>query len=216
MSAPPQQQEMSVAEAGLLAQDLFDRHEFAQAIDICNQIVAHDNSAARPYAIFYRACVVEGNWPKAVEAALMTLSTRPKYEAGRLLGETLNLLHALEHQAGRPEAAKRWLDLETFPITLELSAFLDQGQDRVFCDELFDEVTQSPLLQATTDPQSRGWIVADILNREGCGPKVRALEPVFRELIERTRGTVAGLYHQFQHAVFKTYPAEATNFVGPA
>lgn len=125
--------------------------------------------------------------------------------AGRLFGETINLLHALEHEAGDSVAAKSWLDLAKFPLQFKLSDFYD-GDVREFCDAIFDEVMRSPLLKVTTDPQSRGWVVGDRLNDPGCGPRVKELEDVFARLVDHCQDDFKALMHDFHHPMFGKFP----------
>ncbi len=131
-------------------------------------------------------------------------------DAARMVGECINLLHALEHQAGRPEQARRWLDLTTFPHAVHASDVLPDGRFLEFCDALYDEVMASPRLKESTDPQSRAWIVADDINRDGCGPRVKELEGIFDGLLARHRNLFECLDHDFVHDIFKTFPERHT------
>ncbi len=132
----------------------------------------------------------------------VTLAGMP---AKYIVGNTINLLHALEHEAGNPDAAKRWLDLETFPIALHARDVI--GDDYLgFLDGLYDEVISSPKLEAFQDMQSRNWNVADKLNEDEYGSAIARLEDVFSGVLRQHRPIFERQAIHFVQENFEAFP----------
>ncbi len=123
------------------------------------------------------------DYEKARRHYRMVLQSGPKaiYDAG----QAMNLLHALEHQSGHPEQARKWIDLETFPLQFHTSASAAGDNDPTFNDRLFDEVMACPTLKLQPQPQSMNYYIARDLNGDSAGPCVRAVEAYFKEFLAK-------------------------------
>ncbi|MCF3628448.1 putative 2OG-Fe(II) oxygenase [Thalassospiraceae bacterium LMO-SO8] len=144
---------------------------------------------------------------KARHHYMMILQSGPK--ATYDIGQTMNLLYALEHQSGHPERARQWVDLETFPLQFQTSASAAGDDDPTFNDRLFDEVMASPNLKLQFQPQSVNYYIARDLNDANAGPCVRAVEAYFEEFVAKHQDEFIVTNPPFKHPNFERLPEKS-------
>ncbi len=149
---------------------------------------------------------IRGRFSTAREHYIAVLADNEN--AHYLVGQTLNLLAALEYQAGTPENSKKWIDCERYPLELQPLGDVDGSDVAAFNENLFDEIMASPKLQAWSEVQSEAWYIAPLLNDETAGPHVRKLEQEFLTIAEQNLQAFADTSPVPHHATFGKCPEE--------
>ena len=122
------------------------------------------------------------------------------------LGQVLNLLYALEHQAGRPDLASQWIDLEKFPIELNILNLPGVLVPDGFNDDLCKEIIESPALKPWQEFQSHNWYIGTGLNKDNPASAIKTLENIFFVILEENRERFKELKNGFVHKNFKLFP----------
>ena len=126
------------------------------------------------------------------------------------LGQTVNLMHALEHQYGQPDDPNYWIDLETFPIMQKASDLEHLNFDDAFNKELLDEVMSSPHLLAAEEAQSKNWYVAQNLNEQDNNTRVLQLKETLISFIDSHKHKFLQNHPKFVHENFAQFPQNFT------
>ena len=147
---------------------------------------------------------IQGRFDEARESYLECLANCQ--ETKYWVAYVINLLGVLEEQVGDEKAARKWVDIDTYPLVYEPKETIAGMSTKEFNEGLYAEVSESPKYKHWTEVQSSNWFIASRLNRDNPGPFVRMLEAVFEERAESVLDKIAETSPAPEHECFGRRP----------
>lgn len=125
---------------------------------------------------------------------------------GEYVGTIINLVAALEEQMGNEEEARKWVDLDTYPLVYEPNETIAGMSVVEFNNGLYAEVMSSEKYQHWQEPQSKNWFSAREFNQGSDTPFISKLESIFIERAERVMDQIAEISPVPDHPGFGRRP----------